>query len=169
MNFQEFKERLTYDQTLRSILILMVISFVLLFIFVIRPLFFPSRPKTPQLPCYQATLKIWSPFKEDDLYDLVKDFSKYCVNFKIESKSLEEIKKELILALAGDDFPDLVYVDHDYLNKYSQFFATPTLINLDALVAYYNKDFLNFLLPQPLLTLTPSSPITIKIFLIFFN
>ena len=139
MNPQAIIEKIRKDRILQIILGLSLFFFI---VFVIRPIFFSK--KTPQAPCYQATLKIWSPFKEENFSSLVSNLSKYCLSFEFQEKSLEAIKKDLVYALATEEFPDIVYVDNSYLIKNQNFFATATPINIDSLVAYYNKDILNF-------------------------
>ncbi len=138
MNPQEILEKIREDRKLQ--IVVGVIGLIL--IFFLFKLFFGGGK--PEKPCYNARLRIWSPFKEIDLNSLVKPFSEYCVNFEIKTKSLEEIKKDLLTSIAIGDVPDIVYIDDDYLNEFSKIFATPTPVNVDSLVAYYNKDFLNF-------------------------
>jgi hypothetical protein len=64
---------------------------------------------------------------------------------KSSTKSLEEIKRDLVYSLAKGDFPDLVFVDNDFLNQNKDLFSTSTPIFIDSLIAFYNQDILNLL------------------------
>jgi len=136
----DFLVRLKTDRILQIIVAGLLITVVALF-FIFRPILFPKKVQTL---CYRTTLKLWLPFREDQIYPYLSGFTKFCVNFKIETKSLEEIKNNLTLALASNEYPDIVFIDDEFLNKYPNFFATPTPIAVDSLVAYYNRDILNF-------------------------
>lgn len=139
MNIQLIIERIKKDRILQ-IIILIVIIF--LFIFILRTLF--SSSKKSETPCYNVTLTIWSPFATDNFLPLISELNQYCIQFNLVEKSIEEIKRDLIYSLAINEFPDIVYLNEDYLLTYREFFATATPVNLDSLVAYYNKDVLNF-------------------------
>ena len=139
MNLDQIIDKIKSDRILQIIISLSLFFFI---IFVIKPIFFSKKP--PKTPCYNTTLKIWSPFKKDKFYPLIKEFSRYCLYFEIEEKSIDKIRQDLVYALASNDFPDIVYLDNSYLNKNQDFFATPTPVNVDSLIAYYNKDILNF-------------------------
>ncbi len=139
MNFSEIIENIKYN---RKWQIGVLIFLFLFFVFIIRPIFFGSKKLGK--PCYQVTLRVWSPFKEENFYPLIDDLGRYCIYFKFEKKSLEDIKENLIYSLATENFPDIVYVDDSYLFKYQNLLATPTPIHIDSLIAYYNKDILNF-------------------------
>ncbi|GIW67180.1 MAG: hypothetical protein KatS3mg096_048 [Candidatus Parcubacteria bacterium] len=136
-----FLGRLKTDRLLQIIVAGNLILLLILF-FIFRPIIFPKKVKTP---CYQETIKIWVPFIEDQIYPYFSDFSRYCVNFEITTKNLEEIKRDLILALAKGDFPDIVLIDNDFLNKEPDLFSSSTPIIVDSLIAFYNQDILNFL------------------------
>jgi len=142
----DFLERLKTDRTLQIIVAgLLIMTLILFYIF--RPIFFPKKIKTP---CYNEKIKLWLPFDEDKIYFYLAPFTKYCVQFEITTKSLEEIKKDLIYALAKGDFPDIVFIDNEILNKEKDLFSNSTPILIDALIAFYNQDILNFLnLSQP--------------------
>jgi len=139
----DFLERLKADRILQLIVAGLLLMVIILF-FIFKPLLFPKKSKT-QAPCYNTALKLWLPFKEDEIYPYLSDFAKFCVNFEIETKSLEEIKNNLLFALATNQYPEIVFIDNELLNKYPEFFATPTPILVDSLIAYYNEDILNFL------------------------
>jgi ABC-type glycerol-3-phosphate transport system substrate-binding protein len=113
------------------------------FYFIIKPFLFPSRPQQQQ--CYNVTLTLWVPFKYEEINPYFSGLSKICINFKIETKSLDEIRGDLVFALANNQYPDIAFIDNEFLNKYPEFFTTPTPIFVDSLIAYYNQDVLNFL------------------------
>ena len=143
----EFIERLKSDRLLQIIIIGLLMIF-LIFLFILRPIFFSS--KKGKYNCYRETINIWLPFSEYKVYPYFEPFSRYCVNFEITTKSLEEIKKDLILALAKGDYPDVVFIDSDFLNQNKDFFSTSTAVFVDSLIAFYNQDILNFFnLSQP--------------------
>lgn len=139
----DFIERLKTDRLAQIIVAVLGLTTIVIFFYMIKSFLFPK--KKPTLPCYQSTLKIWLPFSETDIYPYLSEASKYCLQFKIEKKSLDEVDRELPLSLASGDFPDIVYLDNDLLKKYEQILATPTPILVDTLIAYYNQDVLNFL------------------------
>jgi hypothetical protein len=141
----EFIERLKTDKNLQLILGgLLVLIFI--FFLILRPVLFSKKNKTKgNLPCYQATLKIWAPFDRTEFFNLLKDASVYCLNFEIEEKSIEKIKKELPLSLIEKNQPDIIYIDNDTFKKYEQIFAYSKPIIVDSLIAYYNKSVLDFL------------------------
>jgi len=135
-----FLERLKTDRILQIIVGGLLIMVIILF-FIFKPILFPKKV---QVPCYNTTLKLWLPFKENEIHSYLSNFAKFCVNFEIETKSLEEIKNNLTFALATNQYPDIVFIDNEFLNKYQEFFATSTPILVDTLIAYYNQDILNF-------------------------
>ncbi len=139
---REFVERLKTDRMLQIILGIMILS-VVIFFYLFRGILFPK--KGPQLPCYKANLKIWAPFEEDLFYQYLDELFHYCIQVKIENKSLDEIDRELPLSLLSANRPDIVFLDNNLLKKYSQILATPTPLFVDTLIAYYNQDVLNFL------------------------
>lgn len=139
----EILERLKTDR-LAQLIVAGLFLMILILFFIFKPLIFPKKSKT-ELPCYQANLKLWLPFEENDVNSFLKDFTKLCVKFEIETKSLEDIKNDLVLALAENKQPDIIFIDNEFLSKYPHFFATPTPVFIDSLVGYYNQDILNFL------------------------
>jgi len=142
----DFLERLKTDRLLQIIIAGLLIMVLILF-YLFRPIFFSKKTKDP---CYNEKIKLWLPFNEDEIYSYLAPFTNYCVQFEITTKSLEEIKKDLIYALAKEDFPDIVFVDNEILSKEKDLFSTSTPILIDALIAFYNQDILNFLnLSQP--------------------
>jgi ABC-type glycerol-3-phosphate transport system substrate-binding protein len=142
----DFIERLKTDKILQIIVGgFLLISLILFYIF--KSALFPKKEK---IPCYNETIKIWLPFREDEVYPYLSPFTRFCVQFKITTKSLEEIKRDLVYSLAKGDFPDLVFIDNDFLNQNKDLFSTSTPIFIDSLIAFYNQDILNFLnLPKP--------------------
>jgi ABC-type glycerol-3-phosphate transport system substrate-binding protein len=136
----DFIERLKTDRFLQIIVaVLLFLSFVLLYIF--KPFFFPGKTKTT---CYQETVKVWIPLREYELDPYFSPFTKFCVLFKIQTKSLEEIKKDLIPALAKGEYPDIVFIDSEFLFRNKDFISTSTPILVDSLIAFYDEDVLNF-------------------------
>jgi len=142
----DFIERLKTDRILQIIVGgFLLISLILFYIF--KSALFPKKEK---IPCYNETIKIWLPFREDEVYPYLSPFTRFCVQFKITTKSLEEIKRDLVYSLAKGDFPDLVFIDNDFLNQNKDLFSTSTPVFIDSLIAFYNQDILNFLnLPKP--------------------
>jgi len=138
----DFIERLKRDRLLQIIVGLFILMSIILF-FIFRPIFFPK--KETKTNCYNEKIEIWLPFKEDEIYSYLSPFTKYCVQFEITTKSLEEIKKDLIYSIARGDSPHVVFIDNDILNQNKDLFATPTPILIDSLIAFYNQDILNFL------------------------
>jgi ABC-type glycerol-3-phosphate transport system substrate-binding protein len=139
----EFIEKLKNDRTLQILLAGSLIMIFFVFYFIIKPLLFTSRPQQQQ--CYNVALTLWLPFKEEEINNYISDLSRFCIKFNIQKKSLDEIKNDLVLALASNQHPDIVFIDNEFLNKYPEFFTTPTPIFVDSLIAYYNQDILNFL------------------------
>jgi hypothetical protein len=142
----DFIERLKTDKILQIIVGgFLLISLILFYIF--KSALFPKKEK---IPCYNETIKIWLPFREDEVYPYLSPFTRFCVQFKITTKSLEEIKRDLVYSLAKGDFPDLVFIDNDFLNQNKDLFSTSTPVFIESLIAFYNQDILNFLnLPKP--------------------
>jgi ABC-type glycerol-3-phosphate transport system substrate-binding protein len=137
----DFIERLKTDRILQIIVGgFLLISLILFYIF--KSALFPKKEK---IPCYNEIIKIWFPFREDEVYPYLSPFTRFCVQFKITTKSLEEIKRDLVYSLAKGDFPDLVFIDNDFLNQNKDLFSTSTPIFIDSLIAFYNQDILNFL------------------------
>lgn len=138
----EFIERLKTDRFLQIVVVILPLTVILLFFILLKPILFP--PKKPQLPCYGQTITIWWPFDDDESRKFLADFEKFCVKFKIFSKTISQINEELVTAIAEGNYPNVVFIDNDSLPKLAKFLATPTPIAVDALVAYYNVDVLNF-------------------------
>lgn len=138
----EFLERLKEDRILQLIIGIFLVSIILLII-LLKPFLFPKRQETG--PCYQTTLTLWLPYSEYQLYSYLTDFTKYCVDFKIITKSLEDIKRSLFESLAVGNYPSIVFIDNEFLTKNKDIFATYTPITVDSLVAYYNENILKFL------------------------
>jgi hypothetical protein len=136
-----FLERLKTDRILQ-IIIGGLLLMILIFAYLLKPIFFPKKAK---ITCYNETIKIWLPFKEDEIYPYLSPFTRFCVQFEITTKSLEEIKKDLVYSIAKGDFPDLVFVDNEILNQNKSLFSTSTPIFIESLIAFYNQDILNFL------------------------
>jgi hypothetical protein len=137
----DFIERLKTDRTLQIIVGGFILTSLILF-YIFKPILFPKKPN---VTCYNETIKIWLPFREDEIYSYLSPFTRFCVQFEITTKSLEEIKKDLVYSLAKGDFPDLVFVDNDFLNQNKDLFSSSTPIFIDSLIAFYNQDILNFL------------------------
>lgn len=137
----EFLERLKHDRITQIILGGLVLM-VIIFLFMFRGIFSPK--KGPEIPCYNTKIVIWSPFKEEDLYPFVGDFAKFCISFEIIEKSLEEIKKEIIYAIAQRNAPDIVYLDEDFVNRNKELFKKGISTHSDSLILFYNKSILNF-------------------------
>jgi len=136
-----FLERLKTDRILQIIVVgLLLLTLILFFIF--KPILFPKKTK---ITCFNETIKIWLPFKEDEIYPYLSPFTRFCVQFKITTKSLEETKSDLVYSLARGDFPDVVFVDNEILDQNKDLFSTSTPIFIDSLMAFYNQDILNFL------------------------
>jgi hypothetical protein len=137
----DFIERLKTDRILQIIVGGLILTSLILF-YIFKPILFPKKEK---IPCYNETIKIWLPFEEDKIYPYLSPFTRFCVQFEITTKSLEEIKKDLVYSLAKGDFPDLVFVDNEILNQNKDLFSTSTPIFIDSLIAFYNQDIINFL------------------------
>jgi hypothetical protein len=137
----DFIERLKTDRILQVIVGGLLLT-ILILAYIFKPIFFPQKTK---ITCYNETIKIWLPFEEDKVYPYLSPFTRFCVHFEITTKSLEEIKKDLVYSLAKGDFPDIVFVDNEILNKNKDLFSTSTPIFIDSLIAFYNQDILNFL------------------------
>jgi hypothetical protein len=137
----DFIERLKTDRILQIIVGGFILTSLILF-YIFKPILFPKKAK---ITCYKETIKIWLPFEEDEIYPYLSPFTRFCVQFEITTKSLEEIKKDLVYSLAKGDFPDLVFVDNEILNQNKDLFSTSTPIFIDSLIAFYNQDILNFL------------------------
>lgn len=132
---EKIKENRTLQIILGAVIILIVIILIKLIFF----------PKKQPLPCYNVTLKVWAPFPRVSFESIVSILSRVCIYFEITEKSLEEIKADLSEAIAQGDYPDIVYLDENYLKKYKNFFDEPLKVAIDTLIIYYNKDVLNFL------------------------
>jgi hypothetical protein len=137
----DFIERLKTDRVLQVIVGSFLLTSLILF-YILKPIFFPKKTETT---CYKETIKIWLPFREDEIRPYLSPFTSFCVRFEITNKSLEEIKRDLIYSLAKGNFPDLVFVDGDFLKQNKDLFSTSTPIFIDSLIAFYNQDILNFL------------------------
>jgi hypothetical protein len=137
----DFIERLKTDRILQIIVGGLILTSLILF-YIFKSILFPKKEK---IPCYNETIKTWLPFKEDKIYPYLSPFTRFCVQFEITTKSLEEIKKDLVYSLAKGDFPDLVFVDNEILNQNKDLFSTSTPIFIDSLIAFYNQDIINFL------------------------
>jgi hypothetical protein len=137
----DFLERLKTDRVLQ-IIVGGLLLMILIFAYILKPIFFQKKTR---ISCYNETIKIWLPFEKDKIYSYLSPFTRFCVQFEITTKSLEEIKKDLVYAVAKGEFPDLVFVDNEVLNKNKDLFSTSTPILTDSLIAFYNQDILNFL------------------------
>lgn len=138
----EIIKRLKEDRLLQMIIALLFVSLLIL-LYIFRGILFPPKPQ--KLPCYNKIFTVWIPYDSSMFHSLLLPLSKYCIKFNIEEKSLDEIKNELIYSIAKGKEPDIVYIDNIFLNKNKDLFSTSTLVNVDTLVAYYNKSILNFL------------------------
>jgi len=138
----DFIERLKTDRILQLIVGGFLLMALILF-YVFKPIIFPK--KKANVPCYNETIKIWIPFGEDVIYPYLSPFAQFCVRFEITTKSLEEIKKDLVYSLAKGDYPDIVFIDNDILAQNKDLFSTSTPVFVDSLIAFYNQDILNFL------------------------
>jgi len=138
----DFFERLKNDRLLQIILIFILISFITIFNLIIKPLFFPKKV---QKNCYNEKITIWTPFESDKILQYISPLSEFCLQFDIIQKPLDQIHKNLIYALAKENFPDIVIVDNYFLKDNQDLFSTTTPIYIDALIAFYNQNILNFL------------------------
>jgi ABC-type glycerol-3-phosphate transport system substrate-binding protein len=136
----DFIERLKTDRILQ-----MFIGGILILIIILFFLFKPKSSQKTQTLCYNETIKIWLPFEISEISPYIKDFEKYCVKFEIVKKSLEEIKRDIIYSIASGQYPDIVFIDNDFLVKNKDLFTTSTPVFVDSLIAFYNQDILNFL------------------------
>jgi hypothetical protein len=136
----DFIEKLKTDRILQ-IIIAGLLLMILIFAYILRPILFKKKQT---VTCYKETIRIWLPFEYNKVYPYSSPFTKFCVQFKITTKSLGEIKRDLVYAVAKGDFPDLVFVDNEILNQNKDLFSTSTPIFVDSLIAFYNQDILNF-------------------------
>lgn len=137
----DFIDRLKTDRFFQIIILGFFISMIILF-FLLKPIFFPKKS---QVICYNELLKISTPFPSEKLYPYLSDFTKFCVAFQVTTQSIDEIKSDLLIKVLKEDAPDIVLIDNDFYNKYKDLFATVTPVFVDSLVAFYNKDILDFL------------------------
>jgi hypothetical protein len=137
----DFIERLKTDRILQ-IIVGGILLIILIFAYILKPIFFPKKTK---VTCYREKIIIWLPFDQYKVYQYFSPFTKFCVQFEISTKSLEEIKRDLLYSIAKGDFPDLVFIDNETLNQNKDLFSTSTPIFIDSLIAFYNQDILNFL------------------------
>ncbi len=138
----DFFERLKNDRLLQIILIFILISFITIFNLIIKPLFFPKKV---QKSCYNEKITIWTPFESDKIIQYISPLSEFCLQFNVIQKPVTQIHKDLIYALAKENFPDIVIVDNYFLKNNQDLFSTTTPIYIDALIAFYNQNILNFL------------------------
>jgi hypothetical protein len=138
----DFFERLKNDRLLQIILIFILISFITIFNLIIKPLFFPKKV---QKNCYNEQITIWTPFESDKIIQYISPLSEFCLQFNVIQKPVDQIHKDLIYALAKENFPDIVIVDNYFLKNNQDLFSTTTPIYIDALIAFYNQNILNFL------------------------
>ena len=137
----DFIERLKTDRIFQ-IIVGGLLLMILIFMYILKPIVFPKKAK---VICYREKIRIWLPFDQYKVYQYFSPFTKFCVQFEISTKSLEEIKRDLLYSLAKGDFPDLVFIDNETLNQNKDLFSTSTPIFIDSLIAFYNQDILNFL------------------------
>jgi hypothetical protein len=137
----DFIERLKTDRILQ-IIVGGILLIILIFAYILKPIFFPKKTK---VTCYREKIIIWLPFDQYKVHQYFSPFTKFCVQFEISTKSLEEIKRDLLYSIAKGDVPDLVFIDNDFLNQNKDLFSTSTPIFVDSLIAFYNQDILNFL------------------------
>ena len=138
----ELIERLKTDRYFQIFVGVVALILLLLFFALFKPLF--TGKKNKQL-CFNEKLQIWLPFEENKIKSYLSPFERFCVNLEIKTKSLEEVKEEVIIALASGNYPDIVFIDNDFLSKYPDLFSTSTPVFVDSLMAFYNQDILNFL------------------------
>jgi hypothetical protein len=138
----DFFERLKNDRLLQIILIFILISFITIFNLIIKPLFFPKKV---QKSCYNEQITIWTPFESDKIIQYISPLSEFCLQFNVIQKPVDQIHKDLIYALAKENFPDIVIVDNYFLKNNQDLFSTTTPIYIDSLIAFYNQNILNFL------------------------
>jgi len=89
-----------------------------------------SKSFRENLPCYNQTITIWSPFNFNDFQEFSKHARKYCINLNLKQKDLNDIKNNLLQEIAQGNIPDIVFVDSDFL-----------LENLKIFKGYEGKNF----------------------------
>jgi len=125
-----------------------------------------SSKKKAELPCYNQTITVWSPYKLYKYPEVAKELKKYCVKLNVVEKSLDDIKNSLLQEISAGNPPDVVYVDSeflfdnlnifapykgdklrfkDYPDVISKFFNGKFIaypIDYDPLVLFWNKDLI---------------------------
>lgn len=144
----QFIERIKSDR-MAQLVLLGLILFIIVFLWFIKNIFIGKKEK---IPCYRETIVLWTPFPKYELDNFLTPFKRYCVNFVIEEKSIDEIKNEFVYSLAQGTPPNFVYIDNDFWEKNKKLFATATPISIDNLVTFYNKGVLDFLNMEKLRT-----------------
>lgn len=94
---------------------LVAIIFVVILSFYVLQRF--TRRSQRQLPCYNQTVRILSPFPRQKFSKIERIFSQYCLKLDIDVKSLDYIKDNLLKEIAEGEIPDLVYIDNNFIEE----------------------------------------------------
>ncbi|BCX15483.1 MAG: hypothetical protein KatS3mg097_375 [Candidatus Parcubacteria bacterium] len=145
MNLNSLADKIRdWDSITKLKILFFLIVLALIGFFVIKNVFFGQQKSN--LPCFRATIRIWSPFNNNDLLAVLNPLHSYCISFVFENKTLDDIDMDFIDSLLNNKYPHIVYLDDNLLNKYQEHLVSePILFNVDTLISYYNKDYLNFL------------------------
>lgn len=172
MNIEEIKEKILSDikyQFAIGFFVFLISGYV-----VFKYFLFPSPPKRKE-NCYNVTLVLWLPdfINKNSFLSLVRKFSdNYCVRFEIDFKNFDNLENDLILSLAENNPPDIVFSDSVFVSRtkkfllnlekenknYNYIFKDDNInygfpIAIDTLVLYYNRRIFDFLGIQPPKTL----------------
>ena len=98
-----------------KIIIIGAAAFIFLIIIISIFSVLSSSKKKPELPCYNQTITIWSPYKFYRYPEVANELKKYCVKLNVVEKSLDDIKNNLLQEISAGNSPDIVYVDSEFL------------------------------------------------------
>ncbi|MGC8981352.1 MAG: ABC transporter substrate-binding protein [Minisyncoccia bacterium] len=110
-----------------------------------------SQKKKQELPCYNQTIIVWSPFKNYKYPEVSNELKKYCLKIKVVEKSIDEIRNSLFSEISAGNIPDVVYVDSEFLIDNIKIFSQykGKNINLDDYPDIISKIFNNKILAYP--------------------
>lgn len=126
---EEIIERIKYNRIAQIALVAVI--FVVALVFYNLSKFTKSSKR--ELPCYNQTIRILSPFAKQKFSNIERVFSQYCIKLDVDVKSIDYIRNNLLKEIAEGKIPDLVYVDNNFIqeniNAFKEYDGEKILLN----------------------------------------
>jgi len=97
------------------------IALILVFVFFLCPIFFPTLCKKKERCKTQVSLEVWGVYDDSSIFgDLVKKYEKLnkCATIRYEKKNFDDYEEQLINAFASDKAPDIFMIHNTWLPKH---------------------------------------------------